>query len=66
MAAGKHIGKVVIKIRDEEVEFKDKVTPISMKAKPRVLCHGNKSYVIIGNVGSYLHLSNSELGYVFE
>lgn len=48
MAAGKHIGKVIIKIRDEEEDAQIKPVALVMKAKPRVLCKQNKSYVIVG------------------
>lgn len=48
MGAGKHIGKVVIKIRDEEEDIHAKPVPISSPARPRVLCQNINSYVIIG------------------
>ncbi|CAL7936070.1 unnamed protein product [Xylocopa violacea] len=46
MAAGKHIGKILIKITDEETPFN---TPIL--AYPRFYPAENKSYVLIGGLG---------------
>lgn len=45
MAAGKHIGKVLIKMRDEN-------TPTShlFDAIPRFYCNPNSSYIIIGKL----------------
>ncbi|XP_001605700.1 fatty acid synthase [Nasonia vitripennis] len=48
MAAGKHIGKVLIKIRDEK-ETIDKLSP----AIPRFYCPPNRSYVILGGLGGF-------------
>ncbi|OXU25389.1 hypothetical protein TSAR_001850 [Trichomalopsis sarcophagae] len=48
MAAGKHIGKVLIKIRDEK-ESIDKLSP----AIPRFHCPPNRSYVILGGLGGF-------------
>lgn len=48
MAAGKHIGKVVIRIRDEEKDIHAKPAPICLPARPRVLCHKINSYIIVG------------------
>lgn len=48
MASGKHIGKVVLKIRDEE---KAKVSKPPMKlinAIPRTYMHPDKTYVLVG------------------
>ncbi|XP_065216376.1 fatty acid synthase-like [Planococcus citri] len=53
MASGKHVGKIVIKIRDEESNSKAKPTLIRLKAKPRVLCQENKSYVVVGGLGGF-------------
>lgn len=35
MAAGKHVGKVLVKIRDEEADINAKPVPIKMNAIPR-------------------------------
>lgn len=53
MATGKHIGKVVLKIRNEE---KQKVAQPSVKtvtAIPRTYMNPNKSYVLIGGLGGF-------------
>ena len=50
MAAGKHIGKVVIKLRDEEEDLITKPSIMSLKVKPRVFCQNNESYVILGEL----------------
>lgn len=49
MAAGKHIGKVVIQIRPEEEERIIKPQPISKLAYPRVMFDENSSCIICGN-----------------
>lgn len=48
MAAGKHMGKVIIKIREEDANILTKPLPIRLKAQPQVLCEDKKSYLIIG------------------
>lgn len=48
MASGKHMGKLVIKIRDEEKDIESKPTSIHLKAKPRVHFQEDKSYIILG------------------
>ncbi|XP_065214304.1 fatty acid synthase-like [Planococcus citri] len=53
MAAGKHIGKVMIKIRDEEEDLHAKPVLLHIKATARVLCERNKSYIIIGGLGGF-------------
>ncbi|KAJ8887678.1 hypothetical protein PR048_013896, partial [Dryococelus australis] len=53
MAAGKHIGKVLIKIRPEEEELITIPTPIYMKATPRFYCNSEKSYVVAGGLGGF-------------
>ncbi|XP_065336360.1 fatty acid synthase-like [Cloeon dipterum] len=58
MAAGKHIGKVLLCIREEEVDANDKslvVRPKSqtVEAIPRFFCDPVKSYVIIGGLGGF-------------
>ncbi|GBN31586.1 Fatty acid synthase, partial [Araneus ventricosus] len=53
MASGKHIGKVVLKIRDEEPQKKIVPTPVQFKALSRTTCNPEKSYVIIGGLGGF-------------
>lgn len=48
MAAGKHTGKVVIKMREEEPDLICKPEHIIMKSKPRFYCESEKSYIILG------------------
>lgn len=49
MAAGKHIGKVLIKIRPEEEERLARPLPITKFAYPRVTFDENSSCIICGN-----------------
>lgn len=56
MAAGKHIGKVVIKIRDEETDKHAKPVPICLNARPQVLCKESSSYVIVGQLNTLLEI----------
>lgn len=59
MASGKHIGKVVVKIRDEEepsngyLQQVDSVKPIKIHAIPRTIFHPLKSYIITGGLGGF-------------
>ncbi|XP_030556630.1 fatty acid synthase [Drosophila novamexicana] len=58
MASGKHIGKVVIKVRNEEQQSalpKPRLT----NAIPRTYMHPEKSYIIVGGLGGFgLELAN--------
>ncbi|XP_029176907.1 fatty acid synthase-like [Nylanderia fulva] len=59
MATGKHIGKILFRIREEETQ--KRVLPISrmMAAMPRTYMHPEKSYVLIGGLGGFgLELAN--------
>lgn len=49
MASGKHIGKVLLKIRNEE---QDK-TPKVVEAIPRTYMDSEKSYVLVGGLGGF-------------
>ncbi|XP_055680186.1 fatty acid synthase-like [Lutzomyia longipalpis] len=53
MASGKHIGKVVIKVRDEEKEKTLLPKPKLISAIPRTYLHKVKTYVIIGGLGGF-------------
>lgn len=53
MAAGKHIGKVLIKIRDEEEQRLFKPLPCPMQASPRFFCQKEASYVVCGGLGGF-------------
>ncbi|XP_046832934.1 fatty acid synthase-like isoform X1 [Vespa crabro] len=48
MAAGKHIGKVLIKIREENEQLNKPIL-----AEPYYTCFPNKSYIIIGGLGGF-------------
>lgn len=59
MASGKHIGKVLLKIRDEEELKKVKPTPKTVEAIPRSYMDHEKSYVLVGGLGGFgLELAN--------
>ena len=51
MMTGKHIGKVVIKIRDEEPEKQVIAKPMTLKATAKTWFHSDKVYIIIGGLG---------------
>lgn len=48
MAAGKHIGKVVIKVREDEEPLN---TPAL--ALPRYHCFSDRTYIILGGLGGF-------------
>lgn len=51
MATGKHIGKVLVKIRDEEQQKSAKATRKRIAAIPRIYMYSIKSYIIVGGLG---------------
>jgi fatty acid synthase len=53
MSAGKHIGKVLIKVRDEEPKLESLPTPIKVRAVCRTLCNPNHVYLITGGLGGF-------------
>ncbi|XP_059048229.1 fatty acid synthase-like [Achroia grisella] len=53
MAAGKHIGKIIIKIRDEERNVYTKPTCLPIEAIPRYMCNEEYVYVIVGGLGGF-------------
>ncbi|KAI8441932.1 hypothetical protein MSG28_005604 [Choristoneura fumiferana] len=54
MAAGKHIGKVIIKIRDDERSHRTvKPSVLLIDAAPRYMCDSEKVYVIVGGLGGF-------------
>jgi NADPH:quinone reductase and related Zn-dependent oxidoreductases len=53
MAAGKHIGKVIIKIRDEEPTKICTPKVKQLLAVPRYYADSNKSYIICGGLGGF-------------
>lgn len=53
MASGKHIGKVVIKVRDEEPQKVVQPRQKLVNAIPRTYIHVEKSYVLVGGLGGF-------------
>lgn len=59
MATGKHIGKILLKIRDEELQKNVLPMPKTVAAIPRTYMNPEKSYVLIGGLGGFgLELAN--------
>lgn len=59
MATGKHIGKVLLKIRDEESQKTSQPTPKTVASIPRTYMNPDKSYVLVGGLGGFgLELAN--------
>ncbi|OQR66937.1 fatty acid synthase-like [Tropilaelaps mercedesae] len=53
MASGKHIGKVVIKIRDEEKQKTLIPSPINVRAVTRTGFSSRKTFIITGGLGGF-------------
>lgn len=53
MASGKHIGKVLLKIRNEEREKSSVPCTKIIKAIPRTYMDSEKSYVLVGGLGGF-------------
>ncbi|XP_035227546.1 LOW QUALITY PROTEIN: fatty acid synthase-like [Stegodyphus dumicola] len=53
MASGRHIGKVVLKIREEEIQKNVLPKPVHFNALTRSTFNPEKSYVIIGGLGGF-------------
>uniref|UniRef100_A0A8C4V1P6 Fatty acid synthase n=1 Tax=Falco tinnunculus TaxID=100819 RepID=A0A8C4V1P6_FALTI len=54
MAQGKHIGKVMIKVQEEEKEHHlRKSKPVKISAVSRTSCPPTKSYIITGGLGGF-------------
>lgn len=59
MASGKHIGKVVIKVRDEEKQNNVQPAVKLINAISRTYMHKEKSYILVGGLGGFgLELAN--------
>ncbi|XP_063623054.1 fatty acid synthase-like [Cydia splendana] len=52
MATGKHIGKVLIRLRQEEANGRPAPTRL-LPAMPRTYFHPGKSYVLVGGLGGF-------------
>ena len=48
MGSGKHIGKVLLRIRHEETNIYSAPRPLSLAALPKFFCSDKKSYIICG------------------
>ncbi|KMQ86062.1 fatty acid synthase, partial [Lasius niger] len=53
MTTGKHIGKILLKIRDEEPQKHVLPLPKTIAAISRTYMHPEKSYVLIGGLGGF-------------
>ncbi|KOX73549.1 Fatty acid synthase [Melipona quadrifasciata] len=53
MATGKHIGKVLLKIREEETKKVVQPVPKVVSAIPRTYFNPEKSYILIGGLGGF-------------
>lgn len=53
MAAGKHIGKVVFNVREEEAEEEVKPRTKPMRGLPRYLCSADDVFVVTGGLGGF-------------
>ncbi|PIC51785.1 hypothetical protein B9Z55_002156 [Caenorhabditis nigoni] len=53
MSAGKHIGKVIMEIRQEETTKVCPPSRISVRAICRTLCHPQHTYLITGGLGGF-------------
>ncbi|CAH2098693.1 unnamed protein product [Euphydryas editha] len=53
MAAGKHIGKIVFKIRDNDNITSTKLPTLDIQAVPRYTCHPDLVYVVVGGLGGF-------------
>ncbi|XP_072934221.1 fatty acid synthase [Epargyreus clarus] len=54
MAAGKHIGKVIVKLRDEERSNRPiKPSIMQIEALPRFTCYEEFVYVVVGGLGGF-------------
>lgn len=49
LASGKHMGKVVVKVRENELD----VESLPMAVLPRICCDEKKSYVLVGGLGGF-------------
>lgn len=61
MATGKHIGKVVLRVRPEEPAGAPPPAPRLLPAMPRTYMHPDKSYVLVGKNPALIETSRSYL-----
>lgn len=53
MAQGKHIGKVIIKVQEEEKAYPLRSEPVKISAISQTSCPPTKSYIITGGLGGF-------------
>lgn len=53
MASGKHIGKVIVRIREEESDRFAKPHNLPVMAVPRYNCHEEHVYIVVGGLGGF-------------
>lgn len=53
MAQGKHMGKVLLKLREEEPDKIAIPKPLKVRAVCRTLCHPQHSYLVTGGLGGF-------------
>jgi len=53
MSTGRHMGKVLLRIRPEEQQKVHKPTAVTLPAISRTEFHPSKSYIIVGGVGGF-------------
>lgn len=61
MASGKHMGKVLLKIRDSDNDH----VSLPIKVQPRVCCDPEETYVIVGGLGGFICGVLSKFDYEF-
>ena len=49
MVSGKHIGKVLLKMRNQPND----VQSLPIKVLPRVYCNPNESFILVGGLGGF-------------
>jgi fatty acid synthase len=49
MGSGKHIGKVLLKMRDQPND----VQSLPIKMLPRVYCNPNETFILVGGLGGF-------------
>lgn len=53
MSTGKHMGKVIIKMREEETEKVCIARPLTVTAQRRTTLNPSKSYILVGGLGGF-------------
>lgn len=61
MATGKHIGKVVLRVREEEPAGAEPAPPKLVAALPRTYMHPDKTYVLVGTYRTRINIIRKEI-----